>query len=224
MVGEECEQRFESDLVAAVVDFEDGVFDGAEIPVDGTDLLHGFLSESRRELRRRFLATVLAVERPRRDAAGRYAVIMSEAAEQGTGAEARRKNWASAMAGAQVMVLGMDIAETPVSDLEDCGRLAGFFESADWRGMEPHDELAAGGTDYVLAEPVKRYIAYASELRGEMSIAGLASGDYTLRWFDCVTGARVTQRDVRVTVRTEMFTKPPGIGRECAVYVVRVSY
>lgn len=157
----------------------------------------------------------------RRDAAGRYSVIMAEAAEHGRGEMARRKSWASAMAGAQVMVLGMDIAETPVSDLEDCGRLAEFFESADWRGMEPHDELAAGGTQYVLAEPGKRYIAYASDLQGGMGVSGLASGDYTLSWFDCATGARVTQLDVRMTGRTAMFAKPPGIGRECAVYVVR---
>ena len=43
-------------------------------------------------------------------AGGQYNLNMSEAANYGTGAVARQKSWAAAMAGAYVMVLGMDIA------------------------------------------------------------------------------------------------------------------
>ena len=89
------------------------------------------------------------------DAKGRYNLNMSEIAYGGIGAgeAARRKVWAMAMGGAYVMLNGMDIATTAKSDLEDCGRLARFFESADVSRMAPHDERAHADTQYVLAEP-----------------------------------------------------------------------
>jgi hypothetical protein len=128
-----------------------------------------------------------------KQAKGRYNLNMSEAADWGTGTELRNKCWACAMAGAYVMILGMDIATTAKSDLEDCGRLVRFFESTDFQQMSPHDELAFAGTQYVLARPGRSYIAYASQLQGKIGLKNMPSGVYKFRWFDCAKLQKKTE-------------------------------
>ncbi|MCZ7649484.1 MAG: Ig-like domain-containing protein [Planctomycetota bacterium] len=157
------------------------------------------------------------------NAAGKYNLNMSEAASYGTGATARLKDWACAMGGAYVMRLGMDIASTSVSDLQDCGRLRAFFESFDVSALAPHDELKHGGTQYVLANPGAAYAAYASNLSGSLGLKSLTSGTYTLKWLDCVTGASVTQNGVGVAAGDQTFAKPGGIGNELALYLKRTG-
>jgi len=154
-------------------------------------------------------------------AKGRYNLNMSEAANHGTGAAARKKSWACAMAGAYVMVLKMDIASTPPGDLRDCGRLVRFFESTDFRSMSPHDELAGGDTEYVLADPPRSYILYASNRTGPMGLKGRVSGTFRLQWLDCATGKTVTQAGVKVDATNPAFVAPAGIGREAAVWVAK---
>ncbi len=157
------------------------------------------------------------------NAAGKYSLNMSEAAGHGTGAAARKKNWACALGGAYVMVLGMDIASTTAADLEDCGRLVSFMESTDFNRMAPHDELKHGGTEYVLALPGDSYIAYASALAGNIGLRGMAAGTYSFRWFDCATGASVTQAGVNVAAGDQAWTRPGGIGSELAVWVKKTG-
>ncbi|MFQ5467250.1 MAG: DUF4038 domain-containing protein, partial [Kiloniellaceae bacterium] len=96
------------------------------------------------------------------DAGGRYSLNMAESAGHGTGATARLKNWAAAMGGATVMVLGWDVASTSPSDLEGCGRLVQFMESTGMNGLAPRDDLAYAGTAYVLAGPPNSYVLYAA--------------------------------------------------------------
>lgn len=159
------------------------------------------------------------------DAAGRYNLNMAEAANYGTGAAARRKSWACAMGGAYVMILGMDIAGTALSDLQDCGRVVRFFEATNFNEMAPHDELKHGGTQYVLAKPGDSYIAYASSLTGDIGLTSMPAGTYTFRWFDCATGTSVTQVDVAVDSGDQTWAKPASIGNELAVHIqqIRVS-
>ena len=158
-----------------------------------------------------------------RQAKGRYNLNMSEAKGFGTGKELREKNWACAMGGAYVMILDMDIASTPRSDLEDCGRLVRFFESTNFYEMSPHDELKHGGTKYVLALPGDSYIAYTPELQGKIGLKGMRAGVYEFRWFDCVAGRQVTQKEVRVSDGDRTWSKPRGIGNEPAVYIKRIK-
>ncbi len=153
------------------------------------------------------------------NAAGKYSLNMSEAANHGTGATARKKDWASALGGAYAMRLGMDIAGTAVSDLQDCGRLVSFMESTDFDRMAPHDELKFGGTEYVLALPGDSYIAYASALSGAIGLRSMAAGTYSFRWFDCATGTAVQQSNVSVAAGDRSWAKPSGIGNELAVWV-----
>ena len=156
-----------------------------------------------------------------RDSGGRYSLNLAEAADYGSGETARKKSWAIAMGGAQVMVLGMDVAGTPVADLEDCGRLARFMELADWPRLAPHDELRLGGAEHVLARPPGRYVAYASALAGEMGLQGLAAGRYRLRWLDCASGAARDERGVAVSSGDRTFPAPAGLGREIALLIER---
>lgn len=158
-----------------------------------------------------------------KQAAGRYNLNMSEAANYGTGTVARKKSWACAMGGAYVMILEMDIANTPLSDLKDCGRLVSFFESTNFNGMVPHDELKYGGTEYVLAKPGDSYIAYTSTLSGDIGLKSMTAGTYKFRWFDCVNGKSITQMDVKVTAGDQTWSKPAGIGNELAVYIKRAE-
>ncbi len=158
-----------------------------------------------------------------KQAKGRYNLNMSEAADWGTGAEARQKSWACAMAGAYVMILGMDIATTAKSDLVDCGRLVRFFESTDFNQMLPHDELGFAGTQYVLAGPGRSYIAYASKLQGKIGLKNTTAGVYKFHWFDCATGSEVTKENVTVAGGDQSWDKPGRIGSELAVYIERVG-
>jgi hypothetical protein len=158
-----------------------------------------------------------------KQAEGKYSLNMSEAKGWGTGQELRFRCWACAMGGAYVMILGMDVVTTPRSDLEDCGRLVRFFESADFNRMSPHDELRLAGTQYVLAQPGASYIAYASQLRDGIGLKNMPSGVYKFRWFDCGTGKEVTQEKISVAGGDQSWNKPSGIGSEIAVYVQRVG-
>jgi hypothetical protein len=152
-------------------------------------------------------------------AAGRYNLNLSETAHHGTGRKARRMSWAAAMGGAYVMVLGMDIAGTAKSDLEDCGRLVRFFEATDFARMTPHDELAATDTEYVLARPGHSYLAYSAKRTGRMGLRKMAEGAYDFTWLDCAMGNQVEQRNVRVAGGEQSWAAPRGIGQETAVWI-----
>jgi len=156
-------------------------------------------------------------------AKGSYSLNMSEAKEFGSGKSLRDKSWACAMGGAYVMILEMDIANTPKSDLEDCGRLVRFFETTNFNEMSPHDELAFAGTKYVLAKPGESYIAYAPNLEGKIGLKGIKAGRYDLRWFDCATGKEVVQKAVKVAAANQTWARPNGIGRELAVHIRRAG-
>jgi CubicO group peptidase (beta-lactamase class C family) len=158
-----------------------------------------------------------------RQAKGRYNINMSEAKGFISGRDSRIKSWACAMAGAHVMILDMDIASTPESDLEDCGRLVRFFESTNFNEMSPHDELAFAGTKYVLARPGFSYIAYSPDLQSEIGLKGMRAGDYEFRWFDCVSGKEVSQADVYVGPGERKWKKPAAIGKELAAYIRRIE-
>ncbi|MEX2030589.1 MAG: dockerin type I domain-containing protein [Anaerolineales bacterium] len=155
-----------------------------------------------------------------KDAAGRYNLNLAEGHPDAFGQEARLRSWAVAMGGGSVMHLRWDIASSPIAELEDCGRLAAFMESTGLLEMAPHDELAFGGTDYVLALPGKEYIAYGADLSGEMGLRDMEAGTYTLRWMDIASGTMVTQTDVPLATGDQTWRRPPGVGTEVAVHVL----
>lgn len=158
-----------------------------------------------------------------RNARGRYNLNMAEVAHGGVGngSEARKKIWAMAMGGAYVMVNGWNIKDTPLNDLEDCGRLISFIESTNFNEMSPNDELRYGGTEYVLALPGDSYITYASNLSGDIGLKGMTACTYDFKWYDVKNGATILQKDVGVIDGDHTWTKPVSIGNELAVYIKR---
>ena len=158
-----------------------------------------------------------------RAAAGRYSLNLSEAADWGTGAESRLKCWACAMGGAAVMILGMDVAGTPSSDLRDCGQVVRFFEMVDLDGLEPHDELARRDTKYVLAEPGRRYVVYTPRYARGVGLKNMQPGEYSFLWFDCISGAIVSRESIDVAAGDRHWPRPEGLGNELAVYIVRTG-
>lgn len=155
------------------------------------------------------------------NADGRYNLNMAEAAGHGTGATARRKNWAVAMGGAYVMVLGWTIDTTSISDLRGCGRLRRFMELTNFNEMSPHDELRYGGTEYVLALPGDSYIAYASALSGDIGLRDMTAGLYNFNWYDIISGTTVVETNISVAEGDQTWRKPADIGNELAVYIIR---
>lgn len=152
-------------------------------------------------------------------AGGKYNLNMSEASGYGTGVVARQKHWAVAMGGAYVMVLGWDVAGTPVEDLEACGRLKAFMESTNFNEMSPRDDLAEGGTQYVLASSGESYIVYASSLSGDIGLGYLAAGEYDFMWLDIPAGTTVNQNNVSVEEGAQSWSRPDEIGAELALYI-----
>lgn len=157
-----------------------------------------------------------------RAAEGRYNLNMAEAEAFGFLDAAREKCWACAMAGGYVMALDwrFDTPDSPSrNDLRMCGHLVRFFESTNVNEMAPHDELRAGGTQYVLAAPGVSYIAYASESGEEIGLKHIDAGTYSLTWFDPATGKSLAQEHVRASTSEPHWSRPPGFGGSVAVYV-----
>ncbi len=135
----------------------------------------------------------------------------------GTGTSLRLKNWAIAMAGAYAMDLGMDIASTPLSDLQDCGRLVRFMEATRFSETFPRDDLARGNTDFVLADPGDVYIAYADS--GASLGVSMVSGSYSVKWYNPTDGAWVDNGIQSVATGDRTFVKPVSLGNEAALYL-----
>ncbi len=135
----------------------------------------------------------------------------------------RRVNWATAMAGAYVMVYYMDIAGTPDAILQDFRRLYQFFESTHINYLVPHDELKHAGTQYVLALPGHSYIAYSAEKSKMLGLQGMKAGLYDICWYDCITGESLQLVDAQITQGANSWKKPSGFGDEVALYVTRTD-
>ncbi len=157
------------------------------------------------------------------DANGRYNLNMSESALHGTGVTGRKNSWGAAMAGAYVMVYTMNIADTPISDLEDLGRLRAFFETTNFYDMAPRDDLAYGGTDYALAQEGSSYIAYAADLSGDIGLKNMTAGAYHFTWYDIAADVTIHQNNKSINAGNQTWTKPSGMGSEIAVYIRRAN-
>jgi hypothetical protein len=103
--------------------------------------------------------------------------------------------------------------------LED-GYIASFMEKTDFHTMLPRNDLAAGSTKWVLANPGTSYILYTYDYENNIGIKGLSSGWYDLLWMDTETGETVTQHISRRIAGGEItWKKPESIGNEVALYV-----
>ncbi len=149
-------------------------------------------------------------------ARGRYHINLSECAGFGPRDPARGKIWACLMAGASVMVLGMDIASTDPAELDDCGRAVRFWESFRASGLAPADERVLAGAQYALAAPDGRCVLYGRGHKGRMGLRGLSGRTYDLLWMDCREGVWTPQ----YAQPDGIWRVPPECGNETVVYGV----
>ena len=159
---------------------------------------------------------------------GQYSLVMSEdwvhgnrSVPNGDRKEIRQRNWAAAMAAAYPMVLGMDIANTPITWLHDCRILQTFFESTTFSQMRPNDLLSHGETEYIQANEGYDYILYSSHCKDNLGIKYLTGGTYTMTWLDCIGGTRKVIKNVCINRGSQIWEKPSGIGNEAALYILR---
>jgi hypothetical protein len=96
------------------------------------------------------------------------------------------------------------------------------MESTNFNEMSPHDELKYGGTQYVLALPGDSYIAYTSNLSGNIGLKDMTAGMYDFKWYDITNGTTIVQKNVGVVDGDHTWTKPASIANDVAVYVKRV--
>jgi hypothetical protein len=157
---------------------------------------------------------------------GRYHVIMAESiGHYSNRTDARRLSWAAAMGGSYVIVHNMDVINTPVEAIEDCGRIVSFFESTPFSEMEPRDDLARLQTDFVFGDPAVGYILYAAAVAGNLglSIPPGGAGDFILHWFDVANGTTIDEPPVVLGEGDRAFTPPSGLGADVAVFVEAVN-
>ncbi len=178
--------------------------------VDGTDDLYQWMLKARQQ------------------SGGRYSLVMAEDLIHGTRScpnrnreEIRQRNWAAAMADAYVMVLGMDIDDTPKSWLKDCKIIQNFFEATTFNQMSPNDSLALGETGYLLANEGYDYILYSAHAEKNLGLRRLPEGNYSFTWMDCIDGAQKVTHNIRVSDGDHTWQKPSGLGNEVVLFIQR---
>lgn len=107
--------------------------------------------------------------------------------------------------------------------LRDDGRINTFMQQTNFHKMKPRDDLAAGSTRWVLANPGDSYIAYTYDYSGPMGVMSLATGTYDLKWFDTVDGDTVIQTGVSVPSGDVTWSRPDSMSNEIALYIRRQS-
>ncbi len=159
----------------------------------------------------------------------RYSIVMSEDYVHGNvlipeknREETRKRNWAAAMSGSYIMVLGMDIRQTQKKWLKDCRIIQTFFENTNFNQMHPDVSLVSGETVYILAHKGFDYILYSSHSGKGLGINDIPGGVYSFTWLDCVSGKTKEITDTITTERKNYFReKPSGFGKEVALYIER---
>jgi hypothetical protein len=136
----------------------------------------------------------------------------------------RQSAWATAMAGGYFLLYdayerstGPVPHDPSVELLRDLRTLTNFMHSTPFNTLSPRDDLAMGGTRWVLANPTKgKYILYTNQSSATLSVRNLAPGDYALTWLDAVSGQRVVQTR---NASQAPFAKPAGMGNEVALFL-----
>jgi hypothetical protein len=134
--------------------------------------------------------------------------------------QSRIYQWSCAMTGMHTLEAGHD-PERRAHLLDADGLIARFMEQTDFYKMKSRDDLAAGSTRWVLANPGDSYIAYTYDYSGPMGVKSMTAGTYDLTWFDTVDGKTVTQTGVSVPSGDATWGRPDSISSEVALYIKR---
>lgn len=136
----------------------------------------------------------------------------------------RIQTWACVLTGMHALEAQHNPARRNRRDtVFDDGKVVAFMGQTDWHTMKSHDNLAAGATKWVLANPGSSYIAYTYDCSGPMGVKELTAGSYDLIWFDTVNGDQVVQTRISIPSGDGIWKKPNTVGNEIALYIRRRS-
>ncbi len=142
------------------------------------------------------------------------------------GEQSRRYMWSCAMTGLHTLE-AYHHADGPRAasheTLRDDALISRFMAQTDFYAMYTQDELAAGSTNWVLANPGVSYIAYSYAANEAMGLNDLPAGRYDLLWFDPTSGRQISQKSVSSKAGTATWLKPPGFDHEVALYIKRTA-
>jgi len=93
------------------------------------------------------------------------------------GHRSRKYMWSCAMTGMHCLEAYHHAGDASHENtLGDDGRINSFMEQTDFHRMKPRDDLAAGSTKWVLANPGNSYIAYTYNYSGPMGVKRMTAG------------------------------------------------
>jgi hypothetical protein len=155
-----------------------------------------------------------------RKSRNQFQVVYAENTETpNTVGDWRRHAWSVAMSGSMPMLLGMDVASTPVVALRQCRILSEFFEDTPFFRMQPALDEKLPGVQSVLSDQAGNYILWSAEIPdGTFHLKLDTAGGYDLLWLDTQTGRRV-EEIVELASGCIELNKPESIGSDCAVFV-----
>ena len=134
----------------------------------------------------------------------------------------RRYMWSCAMTGMHCLEAYHHADDTPLEILREDGYINQFLERHPIHTMYPHDGLASGSTNWVLANPGHSYIAYAYDCTGAMGVKEITPGEYQFIWLDTVNGKSEQQR-VSVLQGDQTWQRPTTLGKEIALSITRLK-
>lgn len=147
-----------------------------------------------------------------------YQVIYAENTETpNTVDDWRRHAWTVAMSGSMPMLLGMDVATTPVEALRQCRILSEFFEDTPFFEMQPATGEFASDKHLTLMHNDGTLILWAPEKSNDAFFQRIKTpGLYDLLWLDTRTGRRV-EVTLALSSGVVALQKPSSIGKDCAL-------
>lgn len=158
--------------------------------------------------------------------AGRFSLLLNkdpayiQLAKDGKTDEIRHRNWAAAMAGANIILPTGSSHIDSVDIARSNHRLQKFMEDTYFNYTSSKDELAFGGSKYILANQGSVYIIYSLEANQPLGIKSIPKGKYALKWFDCKTGKTLEGKlEIKKTDRY-LWSIPDSMGKEVALYLV----
>jgi hypothetical protein len=164
------------------------------------------------------------------EAAGRFSLVLNDdpvykqLARESKTDEIRKRNWAVAMSGTHLIIPAQASGKDSI-EIEKANRiLKEFMENAYFNYVTPKDDLAFGGSKYILANQGSVYIIYTPKAGKNIGIKSIKSGTYDLKWLDCKTGKTLEGKfEIRDTNRY-IWDVPEQMGKEVALYLVNDQF
>ncbi len=164
------------------------------------------------------------------EAAGRFSLVLNEdpvykqLAMEGKTDEIRKRNWAVAMSGTHI-IIPVQVSGKDSVEIKKSNRiLKEFMENSFFNYVAPKDELALGGSKYILGNQGSVYIIYTPKAGKNIGIKSIKKGTYDLKWLDCKTGKTLEGKFEIGDTNRYVWDIPEQMGEEVALYLVNDQF